>query len=235
LIGQGRAFELAQRVASFVLRKKRLPVLGTGLRGHLRRWRGRAPGEPTLPVWLRPQFVNKLGLRDRLVELNRGYRHEHPFHPAGYALASQGYWAGVLESEDAAWLGVPLERRAPFLDRRVLEFLLRVPPVPWCMEKELLREAMRTRLPEEIRTRRKTPLLRSPFEAQAERLQWSPLPLPAPHAALREFVDWSILDATLRGIPGSQSWEHLQPVSLNYWVTRVENDRAFLYSQNRES
>ena len=65
----------------------------------------------------------------------------------------------MYETEDAAWTGVPVESRAPLLDLRMLRFLLRVPPVPWCMEKELLREAMRGILPEEIRSRPKTPLL----------------------------------------------------------------------------
>jgi asparagine synthase (glutamine-hydrolysing) len=169
-----------------------------------------------------------MGLRDRLAELRRGLGHTHPFHREGYATLSQGYWASVLEDEDAGRTGVPLERRAPLLDRRLVEFLLRVPPLPWCMEKELLREAMREVLPEVVRTRRKRPLRKDPFAVQAERLKWSPLPLTARHPVLEEFVDWKKLEATLSSLPGSQLLDDLRPVSLNCWVKGVENDQVFL-------
>ena len=228
LMRQGRFLELAKTFGGFLVRKKRLPVMGTGLRGRFRRWGAGVPGEAVLPHWLQPKFASELGLRDRLSELRGGYRYTHPFHRGGYASLSQGYWASVLEDEDAAWTGVPLERRAPFLDRRLVEFLLRVPPVPWCMEKELLREAMREMLPEEVRTRGKTPLRTDTFAAQANRLKWSPLPLPSRHPLLAEFVDWAKLEATLGGVPGSQLWDDLRPVSLNYWVKGVENDHMFL-------
>jgi asparagine synthase (glutamine-hydrolysing) len=46
----------------------------------------------------------------------------------------------------------------PFFDMRLVEYVLRTPPVPWRRDKRLLREAMRGRLPEEVRLRPKTPL-----------------------------------------------------------------------------
>jgi asparagine synthase (glutamine-hydrolysing) len=223
LVRQGRPFELLRVFAKFLWQKRRLPELGTGLRGRLRSWRTGPPREPRLPEWLRAEFANRMGLRDRLAELCRGYRQEHPYHPAGHAALTGGYWAGVLEDEDAAWLGVPLERRSPFLDRRLLRFLLRVPPVPWCIQKELLREAMRGLLPEPLRTRGKTPLPHSPFALQAEKVDWNPLPLPAPEALLAEFLDWRKLEATLRSTAGFRSWDDLRPLSLNSWAKAVEN------------
>jgi asparagine synthase (glutamine-hydrolysing) len=235
LIGKGKFFELAKIFLVFVWRTKQLPAMGTGLRGRLRRFGTAESAVGALPPWLRSDFVVRLNLQDRLAELNRGYPKDHPLHPRGYDALSGGYWSSVLGEEDAAWLGVPLERRSPFLDTRLLRFLLRVPPVPWCMQKELLRQTMRGLLPEEVRTRRKAPILHSPFALQADRLKWSPLPLPSPHPILADLVDWTKLEATLLGSPGCQGWDDLRPVSLNSWVKAVENEGAFLYSQNRES
>ena len=228
LLRHGRFLELAQTFTQFLWRKKRLPTMGTWLRGRLRNWRPGTNESPVLPRWLQPEFANLMGLKDRMAELERELTHSHPFHGQGHAMLSQGYWASVLEEDDAATTGVPLERRAPFLDRRLVEFLLRVPPVPWCMEKDLLREAMRATLPEEVRTRRKTPLPHDPFALQVERLKWSPLPLPPRDPVLDAFVDWEVLEATLEGPPGSRLWEDLRPVSLNYWVKGVENGQVFL-------
>ena len=235
LIRQGKFWELMKSFGMLLLGWKRLPVMGLGLRGRLRKLRTQHAREGLVPEWLRPEFAGRMGLRERQAERRESHNSEHPVHPAAYASLSQGYWASVLEEEDAAWLGVPLDRRAPFLDRRLVEFLLRVPAVPWCMEKELLREAMRGLLPEEVRTRRKTPLAQSPFVAQAEKRRWSPLPLPPAHPLVAEFVDWKKLEATLAALPGSQLWDDLRPLSLNSWVKGVENDRPFLYSQNREN
>jgi asparagine synthase (glutamine-hydrolysing) len=228
LAKQGKFVELAQVFGSYLWMKRRIPPMGIGLKRRWRRWRSQAQPDSKVPVWIRSETVVRLRLHERLAALNRGHRHEHPFHPAGHAALSQGYWAGVLEDEDAAWLGVPLERRSPFLDRRVIEFLLRVPPIPWCAEKELLRQAMKGLLPEDVRTRRKTPLFQSPFALQVQRLNWSPLPLPKAHPLVAELVDWSKLDATLRTVSGSQLWDDLRPVSLNHWVKGVENDHTFL-------
>lgn len=231
LLRQGKFFQLARSFGTFLWRKKRLPAMGTGWKGRWRNWQRPEPRRESLPSWVRPEFASRIRLPERLKELECQQTNEHPIHPLGYAALSQGFWAGVLEDEDAAWLGVPLERRSPFLDRRVVEFLFRVPPVPWCMEKELLREAMRGLLPEEVRTRRKTPLVQSPFAAQVARLDWKPVPLSPGHSAVTEFVDWHKLEATLAGQSGSELWDDLRPLTLNSWVKAVENDSAFRYSQ----
>jgi len=129
----------------------------------------------------------------------------------------------MFETEDAAWTGVPVEMRAPLLDQRLLRFLLRLPPVPWCMEKGLLREAMRGILPEEIRLRPKTPLSVEPIDHFVQSNQWSPLPLPEPSMQIRSFVNWDRLNATLAEARGSELWVGLRPLSLDYWLKGVEN------------
>jgi len=113
---------------------------------------------------------------------------------------------------------VPVEMRAPLLDLRLLRFLLRVPPVPWCMKKALLREAMRGMLPEEVRARPKTPLLGDLIKHSIESKKWRPVPPPKPASELRQFVDWERLRTTLEAASGSTLWVGLRPVSLCYWL-----------------
>jgi asparagine synthase (glutamine-hydrolysing) len=142
----------------------------------------------------------------------------HPLHPIGYAGLSSESGSIIFEMDDAAWSGVPVESRAPLLDVRMLRFLLRVPPVPWCMEKELLRDAMRGMLPEEIRSRPKTPLPVDPIDYFVKNKRWSPLPLHEPSSEIRAYVDWQKLGATLGTAAGSTLWVGLRPVSLSYWL-----------------
>src|SRR6202008_2887737 len=74
-------------------------------------------------------------------------------------------WATLFEGYDAGVTGVPVEVRHPFFDLRLVAFLLALPALPWCSDKELLREAARGVLPDEVRLRRKSPLLADPLIA----------------------------------------------------------------------
>jgi len=101
----------------------------------------------------------------------------------------------------------------------LLQFLLRVPPVPLCIDKELLRRAMTGLLPEEVRLRPKAPLAGDPLTIQVGSGKWSPLPLPEPTASARFFVDWNEVLAD-----GSAAclWRDLRPLLLNQWLKGVE-------------
>jgi len=77
-------------------------------------------------------------------------------------------------------------------------------------------------LPEEIRSRPKTPLAIDPIDFLVEKKRWSPLPLPEPPEELHAYVDWQRLGATLQTARGSTLWAGLRPVSLGHWLV-VEN------------
>jgi asparagine synthase (glutamine-hydrolysing) len=208
----------------YILKHGRIPPLRGGFRTRLRRWTGRTNPLTEFPEWLEQSFVERQNLRGRWRELQKLPKTAHPLHPIAFASLSSTFWSSLLESEDAGWTGVPVELRAPLLDQRLLRFLLRVPPVPWCMEKALLREAMRGILPEEVRARPKTPLLGDFIKHFIESKKWSPLPLPEPTAELRKFVDWERLSTTLATAAGSTLWVGLRPVSLCYWLKGVVNE-----------
>lgn len=111
-----------------------------------------------LPRWLRRDFAERLALPERQESLGSGGDMSHPWHPRSIGSFTSPIWPSYFGVR--AFEGRPggLEWRYPYLDIRVLEFMLSVPPVPWGWKKRLIREAMRDRLPPEVLARRKTPL-----------------------------------------------------------------------------
>ena len=80
------------------------------------------------------------------------------------------WWTSTFESLDPGATRCPVELRYPFFDVRLASFTLRLPSFPWCLNKYVLRAAMRGKLPESVRTRPKTPLSASPVAPTEE---WS--------------------------------------------------------------
>jgi len=124
------------------------------------------------------------------------------------------------------WTGFPVEWRTPFLDRRLLRFLLRLPPIPWLMEKEVIRRAQQSVLPDEIRLRPKAPLRHDPLLLHVADGKWSP---PVPHVCpepLGLLLDWAQLRDLLCNCRGPSLRLELRPVGLALWLMAVENGRG---------
>ena len=112
----------------------------------------------TLPAWMRRDFAGRLKLRERQESLGLGGDMSHPWHPTSIGSFTSPIWQSHFDIRAFEGELGGLEWRYPYLDLRVLEFMLSVPPVPWGWKKRLVREAMRGRLPAEVLARRKTPL-----------------------------------------------------------------------------
>ena len=226
LCRKGDWTRIARDFGGYVWTRQRFPPLRGGFRSKLRRLLKPKVSNAGYPEWLNPEFAARTGLRQRWLELRtRKRNHEHPLHPEAYATLHDRYWGEVLEGEDAGWTGVRLETRAPLLDLRMLTFLLRLPPVPWCMNKELSRQAMRGALPLAVTERPKTPLVKDPLEVCAVHWEWaSDLPKEAPES-LGKFVNWTKWCETSGLFQGSLNWSILRPVSLLYWLKAVENKK----------
>ncbi len=223
---KGNWKEIAKQYGGYSWSHKRFPPLRGGFRSRLRQLLGKKNSFAGYPDWINPDFAERMNLRQRWIESKqRKHSQEHPFHPEAYATLHDGYWSEVLEVEDAGWNRVKLETRAPLLDLRVLTFLLSLPPVPWCLNKELGRRAMSVALPAILLERPKTPLVRDPLEICAEQRDWMErLPKEAP-AGVKEFVKWDKWCETLYHSKGSLSWMILRPASLFHWLKAVENRR----------
>lgn len=143
------------------------------------------PEFPEFPAWLRPDFVERTGLRERLRAFHAPPPREHPWHPRAIGSFGTPVWQSLLEGLEADRVhGV--DWRHPYLDLRVLHFLLSVPPVPWARRKLVMREAMRGRLPAEVLERRKTPLTANALHQALSGLELPPL---AASAALELWLD----------------------------------------------
>ncbi|HET8575894.1 MAG TPA: asparagine synthase C-terminal domain-containing protein, partial [Methylomirabilota bacterium] len=129
------------------------PLLPPWARRAVKLIRSRAPG----PDWLDPGFAARTGLRDRL-------RRASAAAPAPTFAANDlhrqlngGWHAHGMEMLDRSAARWGLELRHPFHDRRVVELALTMPESErrrGAMSKLVLREAMRSRLPEAVRERR---------------------------------------------------------------------------------
>jgi asparagine synthase (glutamine-hydrolysing) len=222
LIRKGRLFTAIGAAASHMWKTRTLPVLGLGIRSRIwNRFRAPLSLEP-FPEWIASEFEKRLNLLERFKELQTKPDSEHPTHPLAYAMLSGPFWPEVLEGEDAAWSGVALEARAPLLDRRLIRFLLRLPTLPWCMDKKLVRLAMKDLLPKETVERPKTPLAQDPLELHVSQRKWSPLPLGSLSEASKELVDASRLENCLRVSTRESLYSNLRPVSLDRWLKNVE-------------
>jgi asparagine synthase (glutamine-hydrolysing) len=193
------------------------PPWGSGLLGWWRR-RGKPSLElPACPTWLNPDFARSLDLEQRWVEINC-----HPKRPSefprsrSYDKSTSILWTAHLEANDPGSSGVPLEIRLPFIDLRLLNYLLALPPVPWCVNKTLLRMAGRDTLPAEIGHRPKTPLAADPLRVMGlDSLDRAHIAKILP--AIDRYVNIGCLTSIDETIAVREYWNYLIPISFAYW------------------
>ncbi len=215
--------EILRSIGSYASSHGRLPPLRAGIRakvvGVLRK---RGEWE-RYPEWLNQEFETRNGLRDKWRAKGVTPETQHPLHARAYASLHEGFWSTILESEDAGNTNVRLETRAPLLDLRVLRFQLRVPPVPWCMDKELTRRTMKGYLPTEILKRPKTPMAKDPLEVCLESGRWPAKVLEEPPTAINGYVNWQKYTETLESSKGYTSGSEFYALVLGRWLKDVEN------------
>lgn len=138
-----------------------------GWRDILRRALARPPRHPSndlvVPRWMHRDMVRRTELEQRLERETRDGEQEHAWHPRAVASFGNPIWQRLFTSCDFDEAQAPLVWRHPYLDLRVLTFMLSVPPIPWAYDKRLLREAMKGRLPDAVLERRKKPLSGNPL------------------------------------------------------------------------
>ncbi|MGB9510766.1 MAG: asparagine synthase-related protein, partial [Candidatus Acidiferrum sp.] len=205
---------MVQDFGGYFWTHKSVPPIGGGFRTRFRKMANKRDRYLGYPVWINPAFEMRANLRQRWLDLqNQPQNIEHPLHPLAYGALHHGFWAVVLETEDAGWNRARLESRAPLLDMRMLTFLLRLPPVPWCMNKELCRRALKGELPREIIERPKTPATGDPISKLNAKGLIAGLCTQVP-GRIEEFVNWRKWCETLSHSEGSLTLASLRPASL---------------------
>ena len=189
-----------------------------GLRRTLNRWRVGDGNGATLPVWLNPDFAVRWNLKERWRQLNQPSMN-HLHRPEALSKLENPFWQHYFEKVyDPASSGAPVEFRHPLLDVRVLTFALALPPVPWCVDKILVRETGRGLLPEVIRRRPKTPLAANPEEVLLRQpaARWVDHFDPHPHLA--RYVRREAIPFLTGGHNNCNWWINARPFSLNHWL-----------------
>jgi asparagine synthase (glutamine-hydrolysing) len=200
-----------------------LPPLLLGLRG-----RGQNRAAPEFPQWLNPDFARRNDLAERWRKFSRPSRTppgHHPFRPAACAALQGNFWPSLFESADSGATGILMETRYPFFDVRLLSWLLALPPAPWCVDKYLLRQAMRGRLPETVRLRPKAPL---PLNPAALRLGHTSPSWLAFTGQLAQYVSAAQLSPIDPQGDQDAIFMKFRAVSLNLWL---QNSRHLKYKK----
>jgi asparagine synthase (glutamine-hydrolysing) len=216
LIEKGRFDHALLDVARYLTRPGRLSRL------YLRtRWQRLFPSEASAaeyPEWLNPDLEKNLSLRDRWAGLKDGKSPNKSARPEAYELTISSGWANLFDVLDTSVSQVPVEIRHPFFDLRLLNFLLALPRLPWCCDKELLREATRGSLPDAVRLRRKSPMLADPLNALLQKPESSWVDQFEPVSELERYVSRHRIPRVYSDRAAWTAWVNLRPLSLNFWL-----------------
>jgi len=209
------------------------PFPWRSIRTRVKRIIGKDPDMPIFPMWFNREFLDRAKLQTRWKELSEHpvVPSTHPIVPNAHASLSRPHWTQMFEQENAGLTTYPLEVRYPFLDLRMVNYLLALPPFPWFFEKMLLREAMARRIPEDVRIRQKTPLEGDPVSAQLQitgaevlnQMPWS--------EDSDRFIERSALVPLDGKMSGEQIRTHLRPYCLNVWLQSARRVRYNMHTE----
>lgn len=215
------------RVVADSLRYWRVrPSIWPGIRRRARNAFGKSSNGYTLPRWLAPTFAKRMNLEERWREhVVVRARPPHPVVPEAHASLLLPQWAHVFELENAGITRLPVEVLYPFLDLRIVNYVLALPPFPWAFQKTLLRSAMMGRLPEKIRLRKKTPLAGEPLVEKLQRsdaiwldkISWS--------EEVDRYVDRSALPRFAGETSAVRANADIRAVCLNFWLLSLRGVR----------
>jgi asparagine synthase (glutamine-hydrolysing) len=139
----------------------------------------------------------------------------------------------MFELEHAGVTHCPVEVRHPFFDLRIVNYLLALPPFPLFFEKRLLREAVAGRLPERIRTRRKSPLAADPLVAHFGQHQMPWMDKFVWTDEIESYVDKSVLPQFGNGTTSAKVDTDVRPICLNFWLQSARRVRYNLRAEVR--
>jgi len=204
-----------------MIQHRRIPLLPTIPR-MLKNWKARGRWQPPFPGWLNPEFESRMRLRARweAIERSPDSMTSHPLRPVGHHSFQPQLWQSLFEGMDPGETMAPVEARHPYVDLRLLRYMLAVPAIPWCRAKYLVRRAMRGTLPPAVLRRPKSPLTGDP--------EWAGMRhsgLPELHAtpALREYVNCERVPPDA-GADMVRFRLDFRPFVLNYWLQNLRQE-----------
>jgi len=202
-------------------RRSRLQV-----RTVMKRMIGKQAQPPVFPEWIDDEFAKRTNLRDRYSDFFAAQKHikdaKKESRPAAIASLNSKVWAPLFEGYDPGATKLNLEVRHPFIDVRLVEYLLSIPRTPWCEHKHILRVAMKDLLPPTILNRRKTPLAGDPALqiARSTSVRW--LDSFEVNPQLERFVNLKQRRSVADEVTPDDLWSSLRVFALNYWLTNSQ-------------
>ena len=219
LLRRGELAELAAGWAWFIGVKHALPPMG--FRTWFKRRLARYPVRSTYPSWIDPAFESRIDLRARWAQINAEPRPPHPTRPLASTMLTVPNWWALFEGYDPGVRGLAQEARHPLIDRRLVDYILAIPPVPWSIDKHILRCSMAGTLPDAVRLRPKSPLAGDPALEKVRSATHHPIDDFVPVAGL---ADYAVRDAIPR-VAGETNSEKLslnvRPYTLNRWLANA--------------
>jgi len=169
------------------------------------------------PEWIDESFAMRTNLRERLRDF--WVKREDGKRPAAMRALKSNIWTALFEGYDPVATRLNLEVRHPFIDLRLVEYLLAIPAVPWCVDKHILRCAMKNKLPEAVLNRHKTGLAGDPALQLVRRASVRWLDSFEVSPQLRAFVNLDRRRPLVEEETSDGRWASLRVFALNYWLT----------------
>jgi asparagine synthase (glutamine-hydrolysing) len=173
-----------------------------------------------MPEWIDEDFARRTNLRERWEQFwrtrNEGKR------PAAMRALNSKTWTSLFEGYDRGATKLNLDVSHPFLDIRLIEYLLAIPTEPWCVNKHILRRAMSDKLPVAVLNREKTGLMGDPALQLVRRASVRWLDSFEVSPQLRAFVNLNRRRPVAQEKTSAALWASLRVFALNYWLTNSQ-------------
>lgn len=204
----------------------RRPFPWRGIRSRFQRFFGKDPFKQLFPSWIEPEFASRMNLEARWKQCSAQLvpPMEHPIHPKGHASMFLPQWTHMFELQNAGVTRLPLEVRYPFLDLRLVDFLLALPPFPFFFQKTLIRDAMAGRLPEKVLLRPKKPLQSDPLVEHVKNShEWTKEVCWIEE--IRRYINPSAVNKLRGKLKAEEVGSTMRPFSLNFWLQAARRVR----------
>jgi asparagine synthase (glutamine-hydrolysing) len=171
------------------------------------------------PKWIDESFAKRIDLLNRVREMWSVPLRKNERRPATLRALESKVWAPLFEGYHESATRLALEVRHPFIDVRLVNYLLSIPTKPWCLNKHILRCAMKDRLPAAVVNRPKTPLAGDPALQLRQRgsVRWLDNFEVTPQ--LTRFVNLKVRRSIAEEETPNALWANLRLFALNHWLT----------------
>lgn len=188
------------------------------LRTRIRRMLRKGDKYGFFPEWIDESFASRTNLLERHKQFWDSHSVRIGRRPAAMRALNSKIWTSLFEGYDPGATKLNLELRHPFIDLRLIEYLLAIPTVPWCVNKHILRRAMKNKLPDDVLNRPKSGLAGSPALQLVRRASVRWLDSFEVSPQLRAFVNLDRRRPVVEEETSDGLWASLRVFALNYWL-----------------